>query len=68
MLQSGLYGVLHTVVPPAFRAVWRPEVTGLEHLPATGGVILASNHLSFADSVVVPIVVPRKVEIGRAHV
>ena len=30
-------------------------------MPATGGVILASNHLSFADSVVIPIVVPRRV-------
>lgn len=61
MLQTGLYGVLHAVVPPVFKAVWRPVVTGLEHLPTSGGVILASNHLSFADSVVVPIVVPRKV-------
>ena len=34
---------------------------GLEHVPACGPVILASNHLSFADSVVMPIVVPRKV-------
>jgi 1-acyl-sn-glycerol-3-phosphate acyltransferase len=56
-----MYSVLHRVVPPAARAVWRPTVTGLEHVPATGGVILASNHLSFADSVVIPCVVPRKV-------
>ena len=56
-----MYGVLHRVVPPVARAVWRPTVTGLEHVPATGGVILASNHLSFADSVVIPCVVPRKV-------
>ena len=34
---------------------------GLENIPATGPVILASNHLSFADSVVIPVVVPRKV-------
>ena len=34
---------------------------GLEHVPATGPVILASNHLSFVDSVVIPVVVPRKV-------
>ena len=61
MLQSGLYGFLHAVVPPVAKAVWRPEVVGLEHLPASGGVILASNHRSFADSVIVPIVVPRKV-------
>ncbi|MCW2813771.1 MAG: phospholipid/glycerol acyltransferase [Nocardioides sp.] len=56
-----MYRVLHAVVPPLAKAVWRPHVTGLEHLPATGGVILASNHLSFADSVVIPVVVPRKV-------
>ncbi len=56
-----LYQVLHTVVPPAAKVVWRPVVRGLEHVPATGPVILASNHLSFADSMVIPIVVPRKV-------
>ena len=57
----GMYGVLHRVVPPLARAVWRPTVRGLEHVPLTGGVILASNHLSFADSVVIPCVAPRKV-------
>ena len=56
-----LYRVLHTIVPPLARAVWRPTVQGLHHLPATGGVLIASNHLSFADSVVIPVVVPRKV-------
>jgi 1-acyl-sn-glycerol-3-phosphate acyltransferase len=56
-----MYQVLHTVVPPVAKAVWRPTVTGLHHVPATGGVLLASNHLSFADSLVLPIVVPRKV-------
>jgi 1-acyl-sn-glycerol-3-phosphate acyltransferase len=56
-----LYEVVHSVVPPVAKAVWRPRVTGLEHVPATGPVILASNHLSFVDSLVIPIVVPRKV-------
>jgi 1-acyl-sn-glycerol-3-phosphate acyltransferase len=56
-----LYRVLHSVVPPALRAVWRPVVEGVEHVPATGGVLLASNHLSFADSVVIPSVAPRDV-------
>ena len=55
------YTVLHSVVPPVARGVWRPDVTGLENVPETGGVILASNHLSFVDSVVIPCVVPRKV-------
>ncbi len=34
---------------------------GLEHVPRTGAVILASNHLSFVDSVVIPVVAPRQV-------
>ena len=56
-----LYGVLHRIVPPLLRAVWRPHVNGLEHVPRTGPLILASNHQSFIDSVVIPAVVPRPV-------
>jgi 1-acyl-sn-glycerol-3-phosphate acyltransferase len=56
-----LYGVLHSLLPPLAKAVWRPRVTGLQGVPSTGPVILASNHLSFIDSVVIPIVVPRPV-------
>lgn len=56
-----LYEVVNLVIPPVLKAVWRPRVTGLENVPRSGGVIVASNHLSFADSVVIPSVVPRKV-------
>ena len=56
-----LYPVVNAVLPPLFKAVWRPAVEGLEHIPADGPLILASNHLSFADSIVIPVVVPRKV-------
>ena len=56
-----MYTVLHTVVPPIAKVVWRPTVRGLDRVPSTGGVLLASNHRSFADSVVIPVVVPRKV-------
>ncbi len=53
--------MLHPVAPPILKAIWRPRVTGLDRVPKTGGVILASNHLSFVDSVVIPAIVPRKV-------
>jgi 1-acyl-sn-glycerol-3-phosphate acyltransferase len=56
-----MYSVLHTVVPPVAKLIWRPTVTGLDNVPRAGAVILASNHLSFADSLVIPIVAPRKV-------
>jgi 1-acyl-sn-glycerol-3-phosphate acyltransferase len=44
-----------------FRVVWRPRVSGVEHIPASGPVIIASNHMSFIDSVVIPLAVPRRV-------
>jgi 1-acyl-sn-glycerol-3-phosphate acyltransferase len=56
-----MYRLVNAVVSPLARAVWRPRVEGVENVPATGGVLLASNHLSFADSVVIPVVAPRKV-------
>ena len=56
------YWMLKTVVlGPLLRMVFRPWVTGLEHVPETGGVIFASNHLSFSDSIFLPLVVERKV-------
>ena len=56
-----IYEVVHTVLPPVLKAIWRPRVTGLDNIPDAGGVIIASNHLSFVDSVVIPSVVSRKV-------
>ena len=60
-MEPMLYQVARHAVHPVLSALWRPEVVGLEHVPRTGGVILASNHLSFVDSVVIPVVVPRRV-------
>lgn len=48
-------------VVPALRAAWRPGVTGLDNVPSRGPVILASNHLSVVDSIVLPVVVPRQI-------
>ncbi len=57
-----LYWLLKRVLlGPFLRLFFRPKVEGLENLPAEGPVILASNHLSFSDSVFLPLVVPRRV-------
>ena len=40
---------------------FRPKVRGLRNVPAKGPLIIASNHLSFSDSIFMPMVVPRKV-------
>ncbi|MEH0937163.1 lysophospholipid acyltransferase family protein [Micromonospora psammae] len=49
------------VLRPLMRLAWRPTVDGAPHVPATGPVILASNHLSFQDSVLIPLAAPRPV-------
>jgi len=55
------YTLARWVIGFAFRLIWRPRVAGVQNIPRTGPVILASNHLSFIDSVVIPLVVPRRV-------
>ncbi|WP_241975814.1 MULTISPECIES: lysophospholipid acyltransferase family protein [Cryobacterium] len=47
---------------PIARLVFRPTITGRENIPRTGPVILASNHLSFIDSIVIPLSAPRRVQ------
>jgi 1-acyl-sn-glycerol-3-phosphate acyltransferase len=49
------------ILGPILRVVYRPWAEGLEHVPATGPAIVASNHLSFSDSLFMPLVVPRRV-------
>jgi 1-acyl-sn-glycerol-3-phosphate acyltransferase len=49
------------VVGPVARVLWLPRSQGLQHVPRSGGAILASNHISFSDSVFMPLVVRRRV-------
>ena len=49
------------ILGPLLRLVYRPWADGLEHIPAQGAAIVASNHLSFSDSLFMPLVVPRRV-------
>ncbi|MEO3937688.1 lysophospholipid acyltransferase family protein [Dermatophilaceae bacterium Soc4.6] len=55
------YRAGHLVLKPLTHALWRPRITGTEHVPPTGGVILASNHFSFIDSFTIPLAAPRQV-------
>ncbi|MGA8980882.1 MAG: lysophospholipid acyltransferase family protein [Pedococcus sp.] len=55
------YWVLKTVVlGPILRLLFRPWVEGEENIPEDGAAIFASNHLSFSDSIFLPLVVPRR--------
>ena len=55
------YRVSRVLAGPVLHLLWRPSVTGGERIPATGGAILASNHLSLVDSIFLPLVLTRPV-------
>jgi 1-acyl-sn-glycerol-3-phosphate acyltransferase len=56
-----LYWTLKVLVlGPVLRVIFRPWVEGREHIPTEGPAILASNHLSFSDSIFLPLVVGRR--------
>jgi 1-acyl-sn-glycerol-3-phosphate acyltransferase len=56
-----LYWLLKALLTPVLRFFYRVRVEGLEHVPATGPAILASNHLSFCDSIFLPLVLRRRI-------
>jgi 1-acyl-sn-glycerol-3-phosphate acyltransferase len=51
----------HILIGPWVRLLFRPIVEGLENVPDHGPAILATNHLSFSDSIFLPLVVKRKI-------
>jgi 1-acyl-sn-glycerol-3-phosphate acyltransferase len=46
---------------PVLKLVFRPQTEGVEHVPVTGAAILASNHLSYADWLFMPLTLTRRV-------
>ena len=55
------YWVVKGILTPILRVLFRPWVEGLDNVPAHGPAILASNHMSFSDSIFLPLVVPRRI-------
>ncbi|MEV4253902.1 lysophospholipid acyltransferase family protein [Spirillospora sp. NPDC049652] len=55
------YTFMTRIVAPILRLLFRPRIEGLENVPKYGPLIVASNHLSFIDSFIIPLAVPRPV-------
>ncbi len=53
--------VKNLVLGPLLNSAFRPWVKGLDNVPTDGPAILASNHLSFVDSIFLPLVLDRPV-------
>ena len=49
------------LVGPLLKLVFRPQTEGVDHVPADGAAILASNHLSYADWLFMPLTLTRRV-------
>src|SRR6266849_6678316 len=51
----------NVLIGPPFRLFFRPWVEGVENVPKDGPVILCPNHLSFIDSLLMPLMIQRPV-------
>jgi 1-acyl-sn-glycerol-3-phosphate acyltransferase len=47
------------VLGPLVSTVFRPTITGVENVPREGAAIIVCNHLSFVDSIFLPLAIPR---------
>lgn len=56
-----LYYVVKLLLLPFFRLVFLMRVSGQEHIPKTGPVVIAPNHKSFWDGFFISAVAPRRV-------
>lgn len=59
---GAVFVIGRAVLRPLIRLRFRPRVTGLAHVPSDGPVLLASNHLSGLDTVLIPSFSPRRVQ------
>ncbi|MEE1617613.1 lysophospholipid acyltransferase family protein [Brachybacterium sp. J153] len=64
-----LYEIAKPVVMGVVRVLWNPTISGAERIPASGPVILASNHQAYSDTVFLPGQVRRSVHfLGKSDI
>jgi 1-acyl-sn-glycerol-3-phosphate acyltransferase len=60
------FTLLRALFGPLLKLFFRPRVEGLENIPGEGPVVLAGNHLTFIDSVILPLISTRQLHfIGK---
>jgi 1-acyl-sn-glycerol-3-phosphate acyltransferase len=55
------YRVVKKVLGGAMNRAYRVRIEGLENVPTDGPGIVAANHISFLDSLFIPLAIPRRV-------
>ena len=62
-----LYRLLKRTLPPVLMPYFRVTVEGVDRVPTEGPAVIAANHLSFIDSIVLGAVLPRPLYyLGKA--
>lgn len=62
-----LYTILRFISALLCKIFFRIEVRGKENMPKKGGFILASNHFSYLDPIILGVVSPRKLNYMARH-
>lgn len=57
----GAYRAIKVVLGGVMNGLYRVNVEGLSNVPSSGNGIVAANHISFVDSLFIPLVLPRRV-------
>jgi 1-acyl-sn-glycerol-3-phosphate acyltransferase len=57
----------YVLVGPVLRLIARPLVSGLQHVPRSGPVIIAANHLAVIDSFLLCLVIDRRLTFLAKH-
>ncbi len=57
-----LYGFAKLFLTFIFRVIFRTDISGRDRVPRTGGLLVVSNHISFADPPMLGVALPRPVE------
>ena len=55
------YWVVKAILTPFLRLLFKVRADGRDNVPTEGAAILASNHLSFSDSIFLPLMIRRRI-------
>jgi 1-acyl-sn-glycerol-3-phosphate acyltransferase len=55
------YWIVKVVLTPILRFFFAVRIEGAENIPSSGAAILASNHVSFSDSIFLPMMLRRRI-------
>jgi 1-acyl-sn-glycerol-3-phosphate acyltransferase len=60
-VKKPVYETIRFLILPLVKLIWRFRITGKEHIPKDGPIVIAPNHKSFYDSFFVALATPREV-------